>query len=84
MTFRYPLPESPCLFTLKAEDPITGEMNDVLVVPVDPATAQASPQLNADVTPLQSATSLEKIYVNIYAEGYKLEEKEIVQLQLPF
>lgn len=77
MTFRYPLPESTCLFTLKAEDPISGEMNDVLSTPVDPVTAEASPQLNVDVTPLQSATTLEKVYVNIYSEGYKLEEREI-------
>lgn len=75
MTFRYPLPATDCQFSLKAEDPITGEMNTVLESSIILEKIQEAPLQTVKVTPLQAALKEEKLYVTIYADGYKKDDE---------
>ncbi len=70
MTFRFPTTLEKVEFSLTAENPQTGKMEEVLKSVIDPTTLPALTAGTADVRQLKKASQLPLIRLNVYADGY--------------
>lgn len=77
LSFRFPTVKLPAKFTLVAEDPTTGEMNENLTVPIkDEDLESIKIQEGLDVRLIKSASSSPTIRVVTYAEGFQETRRE--------
>lgn len=77
LSFRFPTVKLPAKFTLVAEDPTTGEMNENLTVPIKDGDLQPIKiQEGLDVRLIKSASSSPTIRVVTYAEGFQETRRE--------
>jgi len=78
-TFRFPIPDKVVEFRMLAENPTTGEMEEVLRRVIDPKTLEkldlSEVKKNLEVRLLKEASKEPKVVVNIYAEGYQEHRK---------
>ncbi|MES3038682.1 MAG: M64 family metallopeptidase [Bdellovibrionota bacterium] len=83
ITFRFPLPLHPVRFELTAENPETGKMELVFSEVLDPASAvKAKPDFDStEIRELKRPTTPgASVRVNIYADGYTSDRKDIFWL----
>ena len=78
MTFRFPIPSGTFQFVLTAENPLTGQMEEVLRETIDPSQVVAAPKFleKLDVRLLRQASVNPELVMNIYAEGYPESGRE--------
>lgn len=76
MTFRFPLVNEKVDFTLTAEAPSNGKMEDVLTVSIDPTTLTTLNNGEAEVRELKKASLSPALRLNIYADGYQSGTQE--------
>jgi hypothetical protein len=77
LTFRFPAITTPATFTLIAEDPSTGEMQENFTTTIQAQDLDSvADEKNLDVRLIKAATASPAIQVVTYAEGYKENRKE--------
>ncbi len=77
LAFRFPAPSSASVFKLIAEDPISGNMVERLMVNIDPSQAESiRPLDDIDTRLIKSATASPVIRLVVYAEGYTEQGRE--------
>ena len=78
LTFRFPWFDEPMEFVMFAENPESGEMEEVLRETVEPTRAEsASPARNLEVREMKPAIQSPSLHINVYAEGYVESRRSI-------
>jgi len=80
MSFRFPINKDVkgvCYFDLVAENPVSGNMEVVLKRKLNSSKVRSLKKRKVEVALIKRSIKSKKLYVNIYAEGYKESRRDI-------